>query len=80
MVEDAFAEEIAGLTEAQIQRFAGVVHLLTSSRGVLFLKEYVGLDVAGAAAAVSWALAAMVAAIRDPQLRARLGGVAEGAP
>lgn len=72
-VEAAFADDIAGLTAAQVQQFAALVHLVTSSRGVLFLKDYAGLGRAEAAAAVSWAVAALTAAIRDPELRARLG-------
>ena len=78
-VEAPFAEEIAGLSSEQVEQFLAVVHLVTSSRGVLFLKDYAGLDADGATAAVSWALAAMVAAIRDPALRATLGQTEEGA-
>jgi AcrR family transcriptional regulator len=70
MVEAAFAEDLAGLDAARVLEFAAVVHLVTSSRGVLFLKDYAGLDADGATAAVSWALAALVAAIRDPTQRA----------
>ena len=79
IVEAAFAEELAGLSAEQAEQFSAVVHLVTSSRGVLFLKDYAGLDVKGATAAVSWALAALVAAIRDPALRATLGQTEEGA-
>lgn len=79
VVADAFAEELAGLSDGQAEQFAAVVHLVTSSRGVLFLKEYVGLDAEAATAALSWALGALVAAVRDPQMRARLGQFEEGA-
>ena len=72
-IEAAFAEDLAGLTPSQVQQFLGVVHLVTSSRGVLFLKDYAGLDRDEASAAVSWALEALTAAIRDPERRARLG-------
>jgi AcrR family transcriptional regulator len=77
--EGAFAEELSGLTDAQRQQFAGVAYLVMSSRGVLFLKDYAGLDVEAATSAVSWALDVLVAALRDPQLRARLGDMDEGA-
>lgn len=73
MVEQAFADDLAGLTEEQAQQYAALVHLVTSSRGVLFLKDYTGLDAEAATAAVSWAMAALTAAIRDPELRAQLG-------
>jgi AcrR family transcriptional regulator len=79
IVEGAFAEELAGLSAEQVAQFSSVVHLVTSSRGVLFLKDYAGLDADGATAAVSWALTALVAAIRDPALRATLGQTEEGA-
>jgi len=78
-VEASFAEELAGLSTEQVEQFAAVVHLVTSSRGVLFLKEYAGLDAHGATAAVSWALAAFISAIRDPAMRATLGQTEEGA-
>ena len=79
MVEAAFAEELAGLSAEQAEQFSAVVHLVTSSRGVLFLKDYAGLDANGATAAVSWAVAALSAAIRDPALRATLGQTEKGA-
>ena len=72
-VEAAFADDLAGLSAEQTQRFAALMHLVTSSSGVLFLKDYAGLDREAAAAAVSWAVEALTAAIRDPQLRGRLG-------
>jgi AcrR family transcriptional regulator len=78
-VEASFAEELAGLSTEQVEQFAAVVHLVTSSRGVLFLKDYAGLDAEGATAAVSWALAAFISAIRDPAMRATLGQTDEGA-
>jgi hypothetical protein len=77
-VELAFADDVAGLTEQQVQQFAALMHLVTSSRGVLFLKEYCGLAVDEASEAVSWAVAAFTAAIHDPELRTRLGQPQEG--
>jgi AcrR family transcriptional regulator len=78
-VEGSFSQELAGLSAEQAEQFAAVVHLVTSSRAVLFLKDYAGLDVDGATAAATWALAALVAAIRDPGMRAMLGQTEEGA-
>ncbi|HVF76041.1 MAG TPA: TetR/AcrR family transcriptional regulator [Acidimicrobiales bacterium] len=71
-VEAAFADEIAGLSDEQTQRFTALIHLVTSSSGVLFLKDYAGLDRDAAAATVSWAVAALIAAVRDPEMRHRL--------
>jgi AcrR family transcriptional regulator len=76
-VEAAFAAEIAGLTQLQGRQFAALMHLVTSSSGVFFLKDYAGLDRDAAAEAVSWAVAALTAAVRDPELRARLGTMME---
>jgi AcrR family transcriptional regulator len=78
MVEAAFSEELAGLSAEQVQQVSAVVHLVTSSRGVLFLKDYAGLDADGATTAVSWALAALSAGIRDPALRATLKPTEKG--
>jgi AcrR family transcriptional regulator len=72
-VEAAFAEEIAGLTLRQSQQFAALMHLVTSSSGVFFMKDYAGLDRDATAEALSWAMAALTAAVHDPELRARLG-------
>ena len=76
-VEAAFADETAGLTQQQTQQFAALMHLVTSSTGVFFLKDYAGLGRDAAAEAVSWAVVALTAAVRDPELRARLGKLKE---
>jgi AcrR family transcriptional regulator len=64
--------EVADLTPEQARRFVAIAHVMSSSRSVLFLKDYEGLDVDDAAAAVRWALAALVAAVRDPDQRSQL--------
>lgn len=71
-VEAAFADGTAGMSADQTRRFTALMHLVTSSSGVLFLKDYAGLDRDAAAAAVSWAVEVFAAAVRDPELRARL--------
>jgi hypothetical protein len=41
-----------------------MLYLVTSSKSVLWLKDYAGLDVDEAADAVAWALAALTTAAR----------------
>lgn len=65
-------QELAALTPEQRRRFVGALQALSSSRTVLFLKDYVGLDADDATATVRWALAALVAGVRDPEQRAGL--------
>jgi hypothetical protein len=77
-VEAAFAAEISGLSQRQTEQFAALMHLVTSSSGVLFMKDYAGLGRDATAEAVSWAVAALTAALRDPELRAQLGPMKEG--
>lgn len=59
--------ELVDLTPQQRRRFIAVAHLLSSSRSVLLLKDYHDLDADDAVAAVRWALATLVAAVRDPE-------------
>ena len=78
-MEAALEEEFAGLTDHQAQLLAALVHLLTSSPGVLILKDYAGLEAEAASATIEWALAVLLDAIRDPERRAGLGVVHEEA-
>ena len=71
-IDDMLIAELADLSPQQRRRFVAVLHLLSSSRSVLLLKDYHDLDADDAAAAVRWALAALVAAVRDPEWRADL--------
>jgi AcrR family transcriptional regulator len=71
-MDDMLIAELADLTPKQRRRFLAVAHLLSSSRSVLLLKDYDDLDADDAAAAVRWALGALVAAVRDPEWRADL--------
>lgn len=71
-VAAAFADELRDLPPGQRRLIASVLHLVTSSSSVLFLKDYAGLDAEESAAAVGWALAALAAAIGDPDLRSEL--------
>lgn len=62
--ETAFADELAGLPEDRVKVIVSLLHLVTSSRSVLWLKDYAGLDVEEASDAVAWAVAAFAAAAR----------------
>ena len=71
-IDDMLVAELADLSPQQRRRFVAVAHLLSSSRSVLLLKDYHDLDADDAVAAVRWALAVLVAAVRDPEWRADL--------
>lgn len=71
-IDAMLTAELADLTAEQRRRFIPIAHLLSSSRSVLLLKDYHDLDVDDAVAAVRWALATVVAAVRDPERRAGL--------
>ena len=63
-IQAAFADELEGLPEDQVRLIVSLLHLVTSSRSVLWLKDYAGLDSREASAAVSWAVAAFATAAR----------------
>jgi AcrR family transcriptional regulator len=71
-IDNMLIVELGDLTPQQRRRFVAVAHLLSSSRSVLLLKDYHDLDVDDATAAVRWALATLIAAVRDPERRAEL--------
>lgn len=62
--ESAFADDIAGLPEQQVRLIVSLLHLVTSSRSVLWLKDYAGLDVEEASTALRWAVTAFATAAR----------------
>ena len=71
-IDGMLTAELADLTPQQRRRFIAIAHLLSSSRSVLLLKDYHDLDEDDAVAAIRWALATIVDAVRDPQLRTGL--------
>ena len=71
-IDGMLTAELADLTPQQRRRFVAIAHLLSSSRSVLLLKDYHDLDADDAVAAVRWALAIVVAAVRDPEQRTDL--------
>lgn len=75
-IDEMVRRELAGLdpelTPAQARRFVAVLHLVTSSRSVLFLKDYEGLDEEDLSLAVRWAMHVLVDAVRAPAQRTEL--------
>lgn len=67
-----YAVDLGGLGETETKLFGALVHLLSTSHSVLFLKDYWGLDTDELGRALQWALAMLTDAIRDPERRGRL--------
>ena len=68
-IQRAFATEIEGMDEDQVQRFAAVVHLVSSSNGALFMKDYWGLGADEIGRALQWTIRTLADAARDPKRR-----------
>ena len=64
-VDRAFTDGLDGMDERQRRLVTSVLYLVTSSKSVLWLKDYAGLDVDEAADAVGWALAALAGAAQE---------------
>lgn len=62
--QTAFAVELERLPDDQVRMILSLLHLITSSRSVLWLKDYAGLDVDETTAALGWAVAAFASAAR----------------
>lgn len=73
MVRRELADLEPALTPAEARRFAAALHLASSSRSVLFLKDYEELDASELSATLHWAMRVLVDAVRDPARRAGLG-------
>lgn len=71
-VRGAFAEELATVGDDAARRFSAVLHLVSSSQGALFMKDYWDLDPEDVGRALQWAIAALADAIADPQRRGEL--------
>ena len=63
-VERAFEDGLDGMDQRQRRLVVSMLHLVTSSKSVLWLKDYAGLEVDEAADAVSWAVSALIAAVQ----------------
>ena len=63
-VGGAFADGLDGLDERKRRLVMAMLHLVTSSKSVLWLADYAGLDADETTNAITWALAALVDAAR----------------
>lgn len=61
-VDRAVTDRLDGLDERQRRLVTSVLYLVTSSKSVLWLKDYAGLDVDEAADAVAWAVTVLTTA------------------
>ena len=66
---ELYADELAGAADDTAKRFASLLHLVTSSNAVFFLKDYDELVDADIARTLQWAVLVLTNAIRDPRLR-----------
>lgn len=71
-IDAMITRELDDLTPQQRRTFIAVAHLMSSSRSVLFLKDYHELDSDEAVDAIHWALEVLVDAVRDPEKRTRM--------
>jgi AcrR family transcriptional regulator len=72
LIQKAFAAELEGVPPAQRRRFVAVMYLLQSSNGVLFLKDYTGLEPDDMVKALKWATTVLSEAVADPNQRKEL--------
>lgn len=72
MIEAVFGGELDGLATEARRRFVAVLHLVSSSTGAFFLKDYGGLSAEDAGRALGWAIGVLADAAADPKRRAEL--------
>jgi AcrR family transcriptional regulator len=68
-IRRAFATETKGMGGAQARRFAALMHLVSSSNGALFMKDYWDLEVAEIGKTLQWAISTLAEAAGDPKRR-----------
>ena len=68
-VDRAFTDGLDGMDERQRRLVISMLYLVTSSKSVLWLKDYAGLSADEAADAVAWALAALTTAAQTEESR-----------
>ena len=68
-IEAAFAAVLADVGEHEATLLGAVVHLVTSSNAVLFLKDYWGLDADDAGRALQWVIGVVTDALKEPHAR-----------
>jgi len=65
----AYAAELDALDEDQGHRLLAVLHLVASSSGALFMKDYWDLDAEDAGRVIEWAIRVLADAASDPARR-----------
>ena len=69
-IQRALGPELAAMEDDdQVRRFCAVIHLVSSSNGALFMKDYWGLEPDEIGRALRWAIGTLVDAARDPEGR-----------
>jgi AcrR family transcriptional regulator len=68
-MREAYAAELEGLDEGQGQRLLATLHLLASSNGALFMKDYWDLPAEDIGRAIQWAIRVLADAATDPAQR-----------
>jgi AcrR family transcriptional regulator len=71
-IQRAFSSETAEMDDDQVLRFAAVLHLLSSSSGALFIKDYWGLGPDDIGQALQWAIRTLADAAGDKRRRSGL--------
>ncbi len=65
----AYAKDVADLDDAQVRRLLAVMHLVASSNGALFMKDYWDLSPEDVGQAMQWAIRVLADAASDPKAR-----------
>jgi AcrR family transcriptional regulator len=68
-ITGAFGTEMAGMTDGEAHRFVALMHLVSSSNGALFLKDYWALPDDEIVQAMRWAIVTLADAARDSKRR-----------
>jgi AcrR family transcriptional regulator len=68
----SMAAEVEGLSDDEVRLFTSLLHVVTSSTSVLFLKDYWGLDADEAGQVLQWGVGVLLDAMRDPERRRQL--------
>jgi AcrR family transcriptional regulator len=68
-IEQAFAAEMQGLDADWARRLGALLHLVASSHGALFMKDYWDLSPDDVGQAMQWAIRVLADAASDPEAR-----------
>jgi hypothetical protein len=68
-MRNAYATEIEGLDDDEARRLLAVLHLVASSSGALFMKDYWDLPPEDIGRVIEWAIRVLADAAGDPAQR-----------